>query len=572
MFKKRISSYYLISNILMENKIKFFYILFLSSIASISSGLSIGLIIPLLGGNDRAIFEDTIFNFLDSFLNINFSDNLGQKIIEITALILLLSIVELLLSVFIINLSTKYELDTSQIYLKKIFEKIEQSNYKEFYKYESGEIFTIITTDLLQIGNLVRRGFLVLQPLILLIIFLTVMVSVSPLLSLVAIIFFIIISIVLTGFLGRRAKDVNRELSLFFVETNSKLTNFLENFKNIRSLGLEVDESKDLLTAYEKFLKDQREYKKLISYPIPVNNFINIFAIALLLVSSSFIFRNQTDSWTILLIPFLVLLFKLLPMISTLNEFRIFVESRYPFVIRLTKFIQTQNVTDLGEVDFNFEKNIRFQNVLFSFGIKNILENINFEINKGEIVGLVGDTGEGKSTLVDILLKVYEPEEGKVLIDDVDLNLINSKSLRKSISFLPQNLYMSIDTLESNLNLYKKNELNNDSLTNPKLGLDKFYNEKNKDDLYGPGGTNLSGGQKQKINLIRTLSKDSNFIILDEPTNNLDKESITELVSIIKNKNKETTFLIISHDQHFINSVSETLFILENGNLQKVSK
>jgi len=570
LFKNRFNAYFLISNILLENKIKFFNILFLSSIAAVSSGLSIGLIIPLLGGNDRAIFEDTIFNFLDNFLNINFSNELSQKIIEITALIILLSILELLLTIVIINLSTKYELETTNIYLEKIFKKIELSEYKDFYKYESGEIFTIVTTDLLQIGNLIRKGFLVIQPLILLIIFLIVMISVSPLLSLIAIIFFIIISVVLTGFLGRKAKEVSQDLSIFFIETNSKLTNFLENFKNIRSLGLEFDEASKLSQAYKKFLKDTRKYNNLISYPIPVNNFINILAISLLLISSSFIFRNQSDSWTILLIPFLVLLFKLLPMISSINEFRIFVESRYPFVIRLTNFTNPPSKVDSANHEFDFSERIEFENISFNFGMKKVLQNINFQINKGEVVGLVGETGEGKSTLVDILLKVYRPEKGRVLVDGVDLNLINNDSLRKSISFLPQNLYMSVDTLENNLNLYNlKNSLKIES-NNSKLGLDKFYSESNKNDLFGPGGTNLSGGQKQKINLIRTLSKKSNFIILDEPTNNLDQDSVLELTKIINNKNKETTFLIISHDQNFINKVSKVLYTLNNGFLQRV--
>ena len=320
MLKKRFSSYILIFNILLKNKIKFISILLLSSIAAVSSGLSIGLIIPLLGGNDREIFSDTIFNFLDEFLNINFSGDLSQKVIEITAIIMLLSIIELLLSILIINLSTKYELETTNNYLRKIFKKIESSEYVDLYNYESGEIFTIVTTDLLQLGNIIRKGFIVIQPIILLIIFVTVMFSVSPFLSLIAIVFFIIISVILTGFLGRRAKKVSQDLSLLFIETNSKLTNFLENFKNIRSLGIEKEETIKLSDAYERILKEHRKYNNLISYPVPANNFINILAISLLLISSSYLFRSQSDSWTILLIPFLVLLFKLLPMISSINS------------------------------------------------------------------------------------------------------------------------------------------------------------------------------------------------------------------------------------------------------------
>ena len=106
--------------------------------------------------NDREIFSDTTFNFLDEFLNINFSGDLSQKVIEITAIIMFLSI-ELLLSILIINLSTKYELETTNNYLRKIFKKIESSEYVDLYNYESGEIFTIVTTDLLQLGNIIRK-------------------------------------------------------------------------------------------------------------------------------------------------------------------------------------------------------------------------------------------------------------------------------------------------------------------------------------------------------------------------------------------------------------------------------
>ena len=117
---------------------------------------------------------------------------------------------------------------------------------------------------------------------------------------------------------------------------------------------------------------------------------------------------------------------------------------------------------------------------------------------------------------------------------------------------------MADDTIEKNINLYKNSKIEKNL-----LGLDTFYSKNNKDDHFGFGGINLSGGQKQKINIIRTLTKDSKFLILDEPTNNLDRKSISEIADIIKNKDIDKTFLIISHDQSFINNVSSKIFYLK---------
>ena len=564
MIKKRFDSYVLILKILIENKIKFFFILSLSTLSAICSGLSIGLIIPLLGGNDREIFNNTFFKFLDNFINIQFSEEFSQKIIEITLLIILLSILELLLSITIVRIATKYEVETVTNYLDLVFEKINKTEYKEIYEYNSGEIFTIISVDIFNFSNLIRKGLLIFQPIILLLIFITVMFSVSPSLTLISIVFFIIVSIMIAGLIGRKAKHINTRLSLDFVKNNSKLNTFLEDFKNIRSIGIEIDETEKIKKSYKELIENRRHYANLLSYSIPVNNFINIFAISFLLLSSTYIFRRQPESWTILLIPFLVLLFKLLPMISSINNYRVLVESMYPFVLRLQNFIYKNNDNEDGSENFNFEQSIKFENVNFGFGKKQVLNDVSFEINKGDVVGIVGETGAGKSTLVDLILKIFKKDSGSILIDGVEINNIKNISLHNSISFLPQNIYMADDTIEKNINLYKNSKIEKNL-----LGLDTFYSKNNKDDHFGFGGINLSGGQKQKINIIRTLTKDSKFLILDEPTNNLDRKSISEIADIIKNKDIDKTFLIISHDQSFINNVSSKIFYLKNGTLFK---
>ena len=226
-------------------------------LSAICSGLSIGLIIPLLGGNDREIFNNTFFKFLDDFINIQFSEEFSQKIIEITLLIILLSILELLLSITIVRIATKYEVETVINYIDSVFEKINKTEYKEIYEYNSGEIFTkIISVDIFSFSNLIRRGLLIFQPVILLLIFITVMFSVSPSLTLISIVFFIIVSIIIAGLIGRKAKDINTRLSLDFVTNNSKLNTFLDNFKNIRSIGIESDETEKIKKSYKRINRE----------------------------------------------------------------------------------------------------------------------------------------------------------------------------------------------------------------------------------------------------------------------------------------------------------------------------
>ena len=190
---------------------------------------------------------------------------------------------------------------------------------------------------------------------------------------------------------------------------------------------------KKLKSLIKELIENKRHYANLLSYSTPVNNFINIFAISFLLLSSTYIFRRQPESWTILLIPFLVLLFKLLPMITSINNYRVLVESMYPFVLRLQNFINKENDNEDGTQNFIFQQSIKFENVNFGFGKKEVLNDVNFEINKGDVVGIVGETGAGKSTLVDLILKIFK-DSGSILIDGVEINRL--KISRYKILFL----------------------------------------------------------------------------------------------------------------------------------------
>ncbi len=563
-------SYILIIQILSKKKKFVFPIVVFSIFSSVFSGLSIGLIIPLLEGNDRNIFSDTYFKFLDDFLQYGFGNTFQEKIMQISLFIIFLSFLEFLFSILIIRLAAQVEFILLNDFVDKILLKINKMKYKKFFSYSDGEIFTIATTDIYNVSSVATKFLISIQSFILIIIYFVVMFSVSPWLTFIAILFFIIISIIITGLLGRKSKKVNRKLAMLFLKINSELSYFIENYKKVIGLGVEDKFSKNLKVSYEEFILQRKRYTELVSYSLPINNMVNTISIAALLFFGSILFVNESNSWTIMLIPFLVLLFKILPMITSLNNLRVLVESNKPFINRVDEFLNdnSDNEND-GKSKFVFNKSIVFENVTFNFGEKAVLNQISFAIEKNKINTIVGPSGVGKTTIIDLILKIYEPEEGQILIDDVNILDISKRELRENISFLPQDLLMLNKNISENINLYERNISEQELLEELKnINLDLNISDSLNPEKIGYGGINLSGGQKQKINILRTMLKDSGFIIFDEPTNNLDKESVELFINQLNSIRGQKTVLIITHS-NILENISDLVFELKEGKLVK---
>ena len=568
--KNRLVSYLLIIQILNKKKKFVIPIVVFSVFSSVFSGLSIGLIIPLLEGNDRNIFSDTYFKFLDDFLQYGFGNTFQEKIMQISLFIIFLSLLEFLFSILIIKLAAQVEFILLNDFIDRILIKINSMKYKKFFSYSDGEIFTIATTDIYNVSSVATKFLISIQSFILIIIYFVIMFSVSPWLTFIAILFFIIISIIITGLLGRKSKKVNAKLSMLFLKINSELSYFIENYKKVIGLGVEDKFSKNLKNTYEEFIMQRKRYTEYVSYSLPLNNLVNTISIAALLFFGSILFVNESNSWTIMLIPFLVLLFKILPMVSSLNNLRVLVESNKPFINRVDEFLNDNfdNEND-GKSKFLFNNSIVFENVTFDFGKKAVLDQISFVIEKNKINTIVGPSGVGKTTIIDLILKIYEPEDGQILIDDVNILEISKRELRENISFLPQDLLMLNKNISENINLYERNISEQKLLEElENINLDINISDSLNPEKIGYGGINLSGGQKQKINILRTMLKDSDFIIFDEPTNNLDKESVELFINQLNSIRGQKTVLIITHS-NTLENISDLVFELKEGKLVK---
>jgi ATP-binding cassette subfamily B protein len=220
-------------------------------------------------------------------------------------------------------------------------------------------------------------------------------------------------------------------------------------------------------------------------------------------------------------------------------------------------------------------KIFELKNIFFRYaGSKNfILKNVNLRINKGEIIGIIGPTGGGKSTLLDLLMGLLEPTEGAIKIDGSILNSSNRNSWQSKIAHVPQNIYLNDASAAENIAFGKsKDSINLSRLKNSAQHAqisEYFESFDEKYDLnIGERGIKLSGGQKQRVGIARAFYKNAEFLIFDEATSALD--SLTEkkvMQSIDKHRNK-LTIVIVAHRLSTLKNCS-AIYEVKQGKVRK---
>lgn len=213
---------------------------------------------------------------------------------------------------------------------------------------------------------------------------------------------------------------------------------------------------------------------------------------------------------------------------------------------RILEFVDSTEVEDKKEAISGIDT-IKVENLTFSYDENNyIFKNFNTEMEKGDIIGIVGPSGSGKSTLVDLLLKRILNYNGKITINGIDLKDINRTSYYNLISYLEQDAFLFKGSLKENITFDNFDE-DNFEISTELSQVKKFNGKKDGDFEIEIKGKNVSGGEKQRIALARALYKNSNLLILDEFTSALDFETEQEVVKNIKKISKDKIILIITH-------------------------
>ena len=357
-------------------------------------------------------------------------------------------------------------------------------------------------------------------------------------------------------------KSLNEGLGgIKIIKTLQNYNFFINEFRNLKSKKLDILLIVQILTLLPKL-------------------FLEIFAVACTTLLTIFLLKSDlTFSQIIPIITVIsIILVRMIPSFSNINtglQHIRYMGSHFDLVSDELEIKIEENSEKNSKEKINIKidelNSIELRNLPFSYGKKIILDNVNIELKKGEFIGLIGRTGTGKTTLVDMILGLLKPKNGKIIINKIEET--NFNALTKFIGYVPQDIYLADCSIMENIAFGE--EENNIDIERVKKSLklsqlDEFIESSSEDILskVGDRGVRISGGQKQRIGIARALYRNPKIIIMDESTNSLDSLTEEKFINDVKSISKEIIVLFITHRTSAL-KFCDKIYKLENCKLTK---
>ena len=440
-------------------------------------------------------------------------------------------------------------------------------------KKHSGKFLSNLTYDVTHITNLLSDAILALfKDSLTLIGLLFVMFYQNWKLSLIAIIMIPLASTAAKS-LGKRIGKVTTEAQEKSGFLNSYLIELFKNHKLIKIFqneNYEINRSdKHLENLKVKNAKIRTVYVRVS--PI-METFTGIMIAILIFYSGRLIIKNEIDINNFF--SFLAAMMLAYQPVRSLATISMAVNQGLSAANRILPIIDNKNEIkeNLNCPNLNIKNgSIKFDKVFFKYNEEDgvTLKNINLEILGGKMSALVGHSGSGKSTILNLIPKFYNIYEGKITIDDQNIEEINTKSLRENISLVSQDTTLFDDTIRNNIAYAKMDASDEEIINAAKLSYSEEFinNLPNKyETIIGENGIRLSGGEKQRISIARAILKQSPIILLDEATSSLDSETEEKIQNAINILTKDKTTIVIAHRLSTILN-SNKIFVVDNGEI-----
>ena len=437
----------------------------------------------------------------------------------------------------------------------------------------SGKFISNLTYDVNQITNMLSTAILNLfKDSLTLFGLLFVMFYQNWKLSLIAIIM-IPIAGMASKTLGKRVGKVVTEAQEKSGFLNTHLIELFKNHKLIKIFQREDYESKrtdgHLDQLKEKNIKINTVFVRLS--PI-METLTGIMIAILIFYSGKLALNNEIEIGNFF--SFLAAMMLAYQPVRALSNLNMILKQGLSAANRILPIIDNQNniIDQEGSQDINITNSeIKFNNINFRYNAdeKNILTNVNLNITGGKMTSLVGHSGAGKSTILNLIPRFYDVQSGDIMIDDQSIYKVKIKSLRDQISLVSQDTTLFDDTIKNNIRYAKDNVSDEEIVTAAKFSyahefIDKLPNKY--ETMIGENGIRLSGGEKQRLSIARAMIKKSPIILLDEATSSLDAETESKIQGALKILTKDRTTIVIAHRLSTILN-SDQIYIIDAGNV-----
>ena len=525
----------------------------------------------------KSFYTFMIFNILVPLTNIAFAysikiiidSGMSQNREALTQAILIGAIVIFIyasLNFISLRLRNKLVRQIMSRYKNKVFKSILDRDYREFSKEKSGKFISILTENMKKIEQDYLHQYFNISKNISLMIFSLVAMFIGNWFLTLLVIIASIIPMMISGFIGQKSASLQNSSMIADQKYLAKVKDILAGFLVIKSFNVKEAIRQDYKNESEKldeiyFIKGKFDVlSNVISKLSGMIVFLVAFGGGMYLV-----FGGHTTIGSVTAIVQLVN-FVVMP----LNEIGMGMSKFREGQATLNSF-EVKDVTELqtGKTKEYFDDVISFSNVDFSYpnAEEKIFNNLSLQIKKGEKIAIVGMSGSGRSTLLNLLLRFYDVTSGYISIDNQDLQAISAESLYNLMTIVQQDVYIFDDTLKANITLSQSFTEDDIKKAVQQSGLESYIleNELGLQTLCGENGSNLSGGERQRLSIARALIRKTPILLLDEATSSLDNKITTEIENSIL-EIQDLTVLVVTHklNKSMLKKYNRILF-MKNG-------
>lgn len=554
----------------------FGWVLLCSFISALLDGLSFSVILfalSVLGGDGGSIGKLPILSHLpfhDYFLTLSANEIFGIFIILAISLQALRSGTSYIAQVFLSLLSNKVRGEVQ----KKVYRHVLNLSFPCVSRYKVGELTEFANTPIIIIGPVTDAINRIIVSVLTIGALIAVMFMMSISLTVIMLSLFLFLGLLQQGLLKKMSK-VSGALADYVTTFNKHIVQSLNGIRVIYTFNRQADMQHKIHDTIDKISASHRTLEMLNYSVNPINEIIGISLVGACLVIGPYLLSNQSELPVLpILLTFITITYRLASRVHIAMGGLSSLISVIGPILKLKEFLREDNKefsVQEGKLFPGLKNQIEFKEVSLRYRSEQgyAVKNLSIVLPKGKTLAFVGTSGAGKSSIIDLVLRLYEPSSGSIIVDGVDLHAFNVGSWRDKLGVVSQDTFIFNDSIEENIRFGSTVASDDDVISAAKAaGALEFIQKlpEGFETVLGERGYRLSGGERQRIALARALLRNPEVLILDEATSNLDSHSEFVIQKALDVLQKERTVIVIAHRLSTIMKADQ-IVVLDQGKL-----